>query len=228
VVVNDELEIAEEFSHYFNSVATILDSNIPLSDVSPLSNMSTNIPNSFFINPVVPNDISIIILKLKKSSYYKDSPPTKILVLAKDYLIEPISMLINCSIVSGIFPDILKYSQITPIYKKGSPLNKSNFRPICLLSNLSKIFEKCIYVRLVKYLTKFSIISVNQFGFQKGKSTTDAILSLTEYIYDALNSKKHIISIFVDLQKEYDTVNHTILLDKLNCYGIRGVPLLWM
>jgi hypothetical protein len=189
--------------------------------------MSNNLPNYFFIKPVTPNDISDIITKLKKSSHNKDSPPTKVLLLAKDYLKEPIAILVNCSFSSGIFPAILKYSQVSPIHKTGNPSSISNYRPICLLSDLSKIFEKCMYIRLLNYLTKFSIISAHQFGFQKGKSTINAILSLTEYIYSALNSKKHVISIFVDLQKAFDTVNHGILLDKLNYYSIRGIALSW-
>jgi hypothetical protein len=85
---------------------------------------------------------------------------------------------------------MLKYAQVTPIHKKGNPSDKSNYRPICVLSSQSKIFEKCMSTRLINYITKFSIISIDQYGFQKRKSTIDALLSLTEYIYGALNSKK--------------------------------------
>ena len=77
----------------------------------------------------------------------------------------------------------------------------------------------------MNYLNKYSLISCHQFGFQKGISTIDAILKLTEFIYRSLNKKLHTISVFVDLKKTFDTVNHDILLRKLSCYGIRGIPL---
>jgi exonuclease III len=221
----EEREIAEEFGDYFANVAEDLGDKIPPSQLSPIDNLSVNMPNSFYLTPVTPNDIYVIISKLKNTSSNKNSLPVKILKLAKDQLIKPISMLINDSFVSGVFPDVLKYGKITPIHKRGSPSLVKNYRPICVLSTLSKIFEKSIYLRLIKYLDKFSIISNNQYGFQKGTSTVDAILQLTEYIYNALNLKKHVLSIFIDLQKAFDTVNHKILLQKLSCYGIRGLPL---
>jgi hypothetical protein len=81
--------------------------------------------------------------------------------------------------------------------------------------------------RLVKFLSKYKILSPSQFGFQKGKSTIDAVLKLTECLYNALDSKLHSLSIFVDLKKAFDTVNHDILLSKLSLRGIRGLPLEW-
>jgi retron-type reverse transcriptase len=81
--------------------------------------------------------------------------------------------------------------------------------------------------RLVNFLNTYSLISDCQFGFRSGRSTSDAIFKLTEFIYNSLNNKDHALSIFVDLRKAFDSVDHQILLDKLKCYGVRGLPLSW-
>ena len=103
----------------------------------------------------------------------------------------------------------------------------SNYRPISVLPLLSKIFEKCMASRVVKFLCKFSILSTDQYGFQKGISTCDAVSSLTNYLYDKLNIKHHSVALFLDLCKAYDTVDHGILLRKMYCYGFRGVAWRW-
>ena len=102
-----------------------------------------------------------------------------------------------------------------------------NYRPISVLPLISKIFERCVAIRLVKFLEKHKLLSESQFGFRKGFSTTDAMEQLTERIYSSLNNKNHAISTFIDFSKAFDTVNHQILLRKLSAYGIRGLPLAW-
>lgn len=81
--------------------------------------------------------------------------------------------------------------------------------------------------RLLNYLTKYSLLHDNQFGFRPGRSTCDAVLRLVDFIYNSLNAKKHTLSILVDLRKAFDTVPHSILLSKFERYGIRGLPLQW-
>ena len=95
------------------------------------------------------------------------------------------------------------------------------------LNFVSKVFEKTMYVRLSNYCHRFNLISLSQFGFRKKKSTTDAVLQFVELAYSALNSKKYFMSILLDFSKAFDTVNHSILIDKLDMMGIRGVYLDW-
>ena len=99
----------------------------------------------------------------------------------------------------------------------------NNYRPIAQISNLAKVFEKVLFLRLYSFVTKFKIINKNQFGFLKNKSTEDAIALFSEYIYNNLSKSKPTIVTFLDYSKAFDTVNHERLLDKLYNLGIRGV-----
>ena len=119
----------------------------------------------------------------------------------------------------------MKKATITPVHKKSDTLKCQNYRPISVLPFFSKIFERYLYDRLCEFFEKNSLFSSFQFGFRKGLSTQDAILNLTEYLYETLNNKEIAICIFIDYQKAFDTINHKILLSKLVKYGIRGKPL---
>ena len=92
---------------------------------------------------------------------------------------------------------------------------------------MSKIFERCMNNRVVKFLDKYHIITDRQFGFRKGVSCSDAIADLLDHVYTAIDNRKFVASMFIDLKKAYDTVNHKILLDKMEVYGIRGPVLRW-
>ena len=136
--------------------------------------------------------------------------------------------IVNESFRIGIFPDALKTARITPIFKNGDKLNATNFRPISSLPYFGKILERCIINRIISFLDRHSILSKSQFGFRKKLSTQNAIIDLIDKIHDSLNGKMYHISVFIDLKKAFDTVNHEILFRKLFLYGIRGVGLNWI
>ena len=117
--------------------------------------------------------------------------------------------------------------QLFLFLKKGDPCNVSNYRPIALLPFISKIFERCIFSRLSNYAVTCNLLTPNQFGFTRGKSTQDAILLLTEKVYEAFNDLNgaFCINIFIDFQKCFDTIDHNILINKLRMYGIEGTAL---
>ena len=131
------------------------------------------------------------------------------------------------SIESGIVPDVFKISKVTPVFKTGAVTDPGNYCPIAVLSPFTKIFERHIYNQLNHFLEKQNILFKHQFGFRKNYSTEQTILELTDNLKMKIDSSETICSIFLDLSKAFDTVDHQILLQKLYRYGIRGVPLLW-
>ena len=130
---------------------------------------------------------------------------------------EPLSSLINLSLSKGIFPEKLKIASVIPIYKSGSRVLVHNYRPI---SNLDQIFEKIVYARLNNFLNRNISIFYQQFGFRHNYSTNHALITITEKVRKALENSMLACGVFVDLQKAFNTVNHDILVHKLNHYGI--------
>ena len=132
------------------------------------------------------------------------------------------------SFEQGNYIEALKISKTIPIFKdKGSELDVSNYRPISLLSNINKIFEKLMFARVSDFLNKNDSIFKRQFGFRHNHSTIHALLDLTEEIRMALDKNDFAVGIFLDFQRAFDTVDHSILLKKLEHYGIRGVANKW-
>lgn len=130
--------------------------------------------------------------------------------------------LISNIIETEIWPDSLKKQIIRPIFKKGNRTEIKNYRPVALLPVLNKIVEKFFAIRIEKFLKQFGLLNVNQFGYQKGKGTADALNHINNHITRALNEGKYAAAIMIDLQKAFDTLDKDILKEKLSLYGIRG------
>ena len=121
----------------------------------------------------------------------------------------------------------MKIAKVIPIFKKGDKKEVNNYRPISLLTGISKILERIIYTRLINFLQVNDIFSNFQFGFRQKHSTSHALLTFIEKVTQAIDKHSHMLGIFLDFSKAFDTINHKILLKKLYHYGIRGKALEW-
>ena len=226
VLIDDPTILTNSFNDHFVSIAPSLASNIPNVNTDPTSYIARN-QNSFRYFTCTYEEVTSIIRNLKNKKGSLEEIPVTILKKITDLVSPILSMLFNQSVSSSSFPDVLKTAKIVPIYKAGPKTDKNNYRPIALLPTISKIFEKLIHKRVSSFLTKFKLLYSDQYGFQSKKSTTDAILKFTDECYNALNSKKALISVYIDFSKAFDTVDHRILLEKLELYGFRGPILGW-
>lgn len=217
------------FANIGKQLAENISSETSFSDLNQLRescNQPRNYVSSFVLFETDPQEIVNVISSLKPDSAAGwDGIPTKFIILAKSFIAPVISHFANLCFRTGQFPAPLKQSIVTPVYKNGKRDEANSYRPISVLPVLSKIIEKLINMRLINYLNKLNILSNSQYGFRHGKSTEDAILSLTTLISKKLDEGKKCMAIFLDLKKAFDTVSLSILLQKLESIGIRGAPL---
>ena len=184
--------------------------------------------NNMFLTPTTADDIEGLIRNMKvNKGVGPNSIPTKILKDCKLQFSKPLSDMINTCFTTGIFLSALKVANIIPIHKKGDKLNCNNYRPISLFSNISKSFEKMMHIRLTSFLKKNKVLSSFQFGFRNKHSTNHVLISLTEMIRSTLDNDQFACGVFIDLQKGFDTVDHKILLFKMNHYEVKGILYEW-
>ena len=220
-----ERDIANKFNDYIVSVGPELSKKIERPKFKFTKYLPNNTASSVFFTPVSPAEVYSIIKELKISSARLDEIPVKVIKSCSMYISTPLATIINKSFTTGSFPDKVKESKVIPIFKAGDHSENSNYRPISILPAFSKVFETAIKNRLIDYFNSNDILYKKQYGFRKNSSTLLPLLDLTSSVYKAIENNKYCLSIFIDLSKAFDMLNHNILLQKLSCYGIRGPPL---
>jgi len=222
-VITDESEIATNLNNYFTAIGSKLSSTLLPSSTSPLSYLLPQNPFSITFLHTDSYEISDIIKDIKNSSSCGDDEiPMSVIKSAHDLIANTLALIINLFISHSIFPEDLKIAKVIPLFKSGDKSNMSNYRPISLLNSFSKIYERVYQKRIISYLDKYNIIDPSQYGFRKHHSTEFALLHLIDRISQDLENKKYVIAITIDLQKAFDSLDHTILLSKLHHYGLRG------
>ena len=229
-IVSDSALVSSEFNSYFCGIAGKVRSKIPETKSSYKDYLPNPYQRSFFCRPTNQEEIKRVINSLDRSkSTGPYSIPFRILNILNEELANILSKIFNLSISKGKFIDVLKIVKVVPVFKnKGSPLETGNYRPISLLSNVDKIYEKIMHKRMISYLEAKNILYKKQFGFRQKSSTVHSLICLTEKVRDALDKGDLASGIFIDLQKAFDTVDHEILLDKLKNYGFRGLSNDWL
>lgn len=231
--ITDSLAIANEFNTFFLDIVEQLNIKNNLPDnvlLSPLRNyFPTNLQvRSMFMSPILADEVLSVIQSLKtKSSPGIDNISSFVIKEMANKIVDILTYIINFSFESGTFPSQLKYAVVIPIFKNGSKLNCNNYRPISLLSSFSKIYEKLMKKRLLAFLELTNFFSKRQFGFRSGLNTEHALLHFMNDVNSGINSGQCVSGLFLDIKKAFDTVNHEILLEKLNNCGVRGCMNKW-
>ena len=146
---------------------------------------------------------------------------------ARYILSNALAKVMNLSVISGEYPSELKHANVIPVYKDDGETDPANYRPISLLSNYNRIFGKIMFNRVKAFIDENDILYRSQYGFRDKHSTQHAILDIVNSIQRNMDKKLFSCGIFIDLKKAFDTVDHAILLNKLNHYGVRGIVNDW-
>lgn len=231
-LLTDTERIANCFNEYFTNIAeeTLKINNNVRNISTPATRHSLDVPRETLttLDPTTAEEMGNIIRSLRSSnSAGADEISTKILKYCTDELVLPLVKITNLSIETGTFPSKLKIAKIYPKFKQGDPQNITNYRPISLLPSISKVIEKIILTRLLKYLIENQLLTDKQHGFISGKSTTTAIIDLVDYIIDNMEIGNTITSLYLDLSKAFDCLGHDLILTKLKNLGIRQTALSW-
>ena len=153
--------------------------------------------------------------------------PYRPLKASKSVICYPLSSILNSSISSSTFPLSWKCSSVRPLHKGGDHGCLSNYRPISILPACSKLLEKCVQMQLSHHLSSNNLFFSKQSGFRSGHSTQSLLLYCTDKWYKSLDCREYVAVLFLDVSKAFDTVNHALLLSKLQLLGLSSSSLSW-
>ena len=227
--VTDKTMISNSFNSFFVNMGPNLarknpHSNIPCTKYIPGGRHL----QSLLLSSTYEEEIKICIQRLNDGSPGWDNITSKIIKASCNHIVRPLTHIFNLSLTTGVFPTELKIARVIPLFKSGDPHIFSNYRPVSVLPILSKILERLMYNRILNYLNNNNLLYEYQFGFREKHSPNLAMIYLVDKISNALQNGEYVLGLYLDFSKAFDTVNHKILLEKLEFYGIRGVALKWL
>ena len=219
--ISNHKDIANSFNEFFNSVGPDLASKIAVEKDKSYKDYLTKTCNTkFTISHTNVKEVSNILKNFQpKTCYGHDNISMKLLQFLSPIISKPLTILINQSISTSIFPDKLKIAKILPLHKKDNTKLIANYRPISILPSLSKIIERVIYNQIYNYFSENNLFYNSQYGFRKKHSTEYACLELVDKVVNYMENGYTPIAFFLDLSKAFDTINYEILICKLQFYG---------
>ena len=227
--IHDKQSIADQFNHFFATIGSnISNQNIDADPNAYKTYLKQNITSRFTFESITPVEVEKVIMRIQpKNSAGHDDISNRIIKYICPIIAAPLSVIINQSFTTGIFPQKLKVAKVIPIYKKDEETFFTNYRPISLLPVFSKILEKIAYAQFFKYLIVNNLLFNSQHGFRMSHSTETAAYEFIDVTNNFLDSGFIPLSLYIDLSKAFDTLDHTILLHKLKSYGITSSALTW-
>ena len=227
-ISSDKLEIANAFNDMFIKAGEIINahSNGKI-DINSLKTL-TQTKSVFKFTEI---NEEFVASELKSLDTTKAMGPDnlhpRLLKEAAPLIAKPLTKIFNKSLISGLFPDDFKKAKVVPVPKDGDLTDISNYRPISLLSCVSKILEKAVHNQLYNYLQEHRLLSQRQSGFRRKHSTATCLVEITDYLLDNLDKGIITGAIFLDLRKAFDVISHLVLLAKLPYYGINDNEIGW-
>ena len=228
-----DLESATTINKFFATVATDLRSNIKESKKSFLEYLperptDSEPPKQLNFHTVGRMKVEEIIENMQpKTSYSHDTMSNKMLKHLKEEISIPLTHLVNVSIIHSYVPPAWKTAKMCPIFKSGDSSQPTNYRPISLLPTMSKVMERVISNQLYGYLDNNRLFYKLQFGFRKQRSCEQLLFKILDYIGNERHENKHVLNIYIDLRKAFDTCNYQVMFKKLEHYGLSVQAVNW-
>ena len=229
--IEDSLEMANEFNDFFVNIASKLKEPVGKTNHDKLKE---------FCQSKLPSDTKFKIPQVLKENVLKffskmdinkatgtDMIGPRLLKLAAPYIADEVTFICNHSISNSVFPTKWKEAKVTPLHKSGPHEDVNNYRPISILPILSKVLEKHVHDSLSEFLQEFSLLHKTQLGFRTQHSCETALINMIDSWLNAMDKGKIIGVVLVDFKKAFDLVDHRILLNKLDIYGIKDETLMW-